>query len=211
MMDDNITGFTTVAGEASDRFEEKRSVFIGSVAPVKTEAEAIEFIRRKRKEYSDAKHNVYAYIISAEGVARYSDDGEPQGSAGMPVLDTLKKSGVTDICAVVTRYFGGTLLGVGGLVRAYSKATSIALSAAGVVTYEKYRVYELKCGYSAYQRYISELQKAEAIVDDTLFESDVIIKFAVKKKESDKLVRKICEISAGKETPVCTGERFDCR
>ena len=116
---------TTLGREASAEFEEKKSVFIGHAKPVSTEEEALAFIKAKKAEFSDARHNVWAYRLRGDVVMRCSDDGEPQGSAGVPVLDTLKKSGVSDAVIVVTRYFGGILLGAGGLVRAYSHTAKL--------------------------------------------------------------------------------------
>ena len=110
--------YKTVRKNAQDQFVEKRSRFIGYACPVQTEQEALDFITSKKSEHWDASHNVYAYILR-DGTMRFSDDGEPQGTAGMPVLDVLRKSGVTDVVTVATRYFGGILLGGGGLVRAY--------------------------------------------------------------------------------------------
>ena len=140
--------YTTLAGEGSDEFEEKRSIFIGHAKHVTSEDEAMEFIKSKKKEYSDATHNCWAYLLKGGIVARYSDDGEPQGTAGVPMLEAIRKSGVEDCVVVVTRYFGGILLGAGGLVRAYSHGTSVALAAAKVVTYEKYTEMQLDCSYS---------------------------------------------------------------
>ena len=117
------TSYKTVQQEASDEFVEKRSRFIGYCKPVTTEEEALEFINRIKSKHWDARHNVYAYCLREGQIKRYSDDGEPQGTAGMPVLDVLLKSELTDLVVVVTRYFGGILLGTGGLVRAYSDAT----------------------------------------------------------------------------------------
>ena len=121
----------TVRQSAQAEFEEKKSLFIGHVMRCDTEEEAQAFIKSIKKEYADATHNVSAYLMQGDIIARYSDDGEPQGTAGMPVLDVIRKSGVRNICVVVTRYFGGTLLGAGGLVRAYSHAAAIAIEADG--------------------------------------------------------------------------------
>ena len=125
-----ITSYKTTEKEAQDEFVEQRSRFIGYVRPVKTEEEALAFIEEKKKQHWDARHNVYAYVLREGGIQRYSDDGEPHGTAGVPTLDVLLKSGVTDVCVVVTRYFGGILLGAGGLVRAYTKSAKLALEAA---------------------------------------------------------------------------------
>lgn len=126
--------YFTVKREASAEFEEKKSVFIGHVKRVHNEDEAKEFISKVKGLHKEARHNVYAYIIGVnKGVQRYSDDGEPQGTGGIPVLEVLKKSDLTDIVVVVTRYFGGILLGTGGLARAYSKGASLAIGESGVV------------------------------------------------------------------------------
>ena len=114
--------YTTLAREAEAEIMEKRSRFIATVKPVETEAEALAFLEGLRKTYWDATHNVYAYILEENNIMRYSDDGEPSGTAGLPVLDMLKKEGLTNLIVVVTRYFGGILLGTGGLVHAYSKS-----------------------------------------------------------------------------------------
>ncbi len=203
--------FTTIEHEASAEFEERRSLFIGYAVPVKSAEEAMEFIKQKKKEHADATHNVFAYILEDGRIAKYSDDGEPQGTAGMPVLDTIRKSGVDGACVVVTRYFGGILLGAGGLVRAYSHAAKIALDAANIITYEKYDVFELVCGYSEYQKYLPLLSSFGAVIDSTDFGVDVKLIFAIKNNLSNDLCTKISEISYGKYTPVKNGERFDYR
>lgn len=201
--------YTTLAGEGSDEFEEKRSLFIGHAKHVTSEEEAMEFIKSKKKEYSDATHNCWAYLLKGGIVARYSDDGEPQGTAGVPMLEAIRKSGVNDCVVVVTRYFGGILLGAGGLVRAYSHGTSIALAAAKIVTYEKFAEYELSCSYSDYQKYSVMLPTFGAIVDGTDFSDKVIIRFAVKMTVTCALENKITEMSGGRDKPERLGERFD--
>ena len=201
--------YTTLAGEGSDEFEEKRSLFIGHAKHVTSEEEAMEFIKSKKKEYSDATHNCWAYLLKGGIVARYSDDGEPQGTAGVPMLEAIRKSGVSDCVVVVTRYFGGILLGAGGLVRAYSHGTSIALGAAKIVTYEKYAEYSLSCTYSDYQKYSVILPTFGAIIDDTDFSDKVLVRFAVKETVVDKLELKITEMSGGRDKPERLGERFD--
>ena len=201
--------YTTLAGEGSDEFEEKRSIFIGHAKHITSEDEAMEFIKAKKKEYSDATHNCWAYLLKGGIVARYSDDGEPQGTAGVPMLEAIRKSGVEDCVVVVTRYFGGILLGAGGLVRAYSHGTSVALAAAKVVTYEKYTEMQLDCSYSEYQKYSVILPTFGAIIDDTDFSDKVVIRFAVKETVVDKLILKITEMSGGRDKPEKTGERFD--
>ena len=124
--------YKTVREFAFDEFVEKKSRFIGHIAPVSTEEEAIAFINEMRAKYRDATHNVYAYSLRENQIKRASDDGEPQGTGGVPVLNVLNGNGLVDVCCVVTRYFGGTLLGVGGLVRAYAEGAKIAVAAADI-------------------------------------------------------------------------------
>lgn len=203
--------YTTLAGEGADEFEERKSLFIGHAKHITTESEAMEFVKQKKKEYSDATHNCWCYLLKGGIVARYSDDGEPQGTAGVPMLDTVRKSGVCDAVVVVTRYFGGILLGAGGLVRAYSHGAKIALDAAKIVTYEKYTELSLSCSYSDYQKYAVILPTFNAIIDGTDFSDKVIVKFAIKEIFVKSLTDKITEMSGGKDSPVRTGERFDYR
>lgn len=203
--------YVTVRREAHVEFEEKRSLFIGHALHVESEDEALAFIKQIKKQYSDATHNCFAYMIKGGIVARYSDDGEPQGTAGMPMLETIRKSGVCDVCVVVTRYFGGILLGAGGLVRAYSHSTAIAIEGAEVVTYEPYSIFELRCGYSEYQKYANLLAQTGAITDDTEFAADVVVRFAIKREKAPSLLQKINEIGYGRDVPKELGERFDCR
>ena len=203
--------YTTLAGEGEAEFIEKKSVFIGHAAPVRSEEEAQAFVKKYRNQYMDARHNVWAYLMKGEIVARYSDDGEPQGTAGVPVLDTIRKSGVTDAAVVVTRYFGGILLGAGGLVRAYSHTARLALEAAKIITYEQYDVLELNCSYSDYQRYSAELPRFGAVIDDTVFTDRVTLSFAVKSTVTEGLFLRIREMSGGRDEAILRGKRFDYR
>jgi uncharacterized YigZ family protein len=201
--------YTTLAREASAQFEEKRSLFIGYAKPTTTEEEAQEFIAKIRQKHKDATHNVFGYSMKGGILARYSDDGEPQGTAGMPVLDVIRKSGVDDATVVVTRYFGGILLGAGGLVRAYAAAAKMALDAAGIVSYESYTELSLTCSYSDHQKLSAELPKFAAILDDTIYADNVTLKFAVKDEIADAVMGKIREMSGGKLMPTVLGHRFD--
>ncbi len=203
--------YVTVAQEAHVEFEEKRSLFIGHAIHVDTEEEALDFIKQIKKKYSDATHNCFAYLLKGGILARYSDDGEPQGTAGVPMLETIRKSGVNDVCVVVTRYFGGILLGAGGLVRAYSHSTAIAIEGAEVVTYEPYNEYELVCGYSEYQKYSNILTNCCAVIDSTDFGAEVTVRFAVKRSAADTVLQKISETGYGRDIPKAKGERFDFR
>ncbi len=203
--------YTTLKGCGSDEFEEKRSLFIGHAAHVTSEEEALDFVKKIKKQYPDATHNCWGYLLRGGIIARYSDDGEPQGTAGVPLLDTIRKSGVTDAAVVVTRYFGGILLGAGGLVRAYSHGAKIALEAAEIITYEKYDVYTLVCSYSDYQKYSVILASFGAVIDATDFTDTVRVDFAIKSTESERLLLKITETSAGRDRAEKIGERFDYR
>ena len=202
--------YLTVKNETTAEYEEKRSRFIGHVRPVKTVEQAEEFIREIRAKHYAARHNVYAYLLSG-GYAKYSDDGEPQGSAGVPVLECIKKAGVTDLCVVVTRYFGGILLGTGGLVRAYTKTAAAALEAAGVAVLEAFSELYFECPYPDYQRVLYELAGFGAIIDGTEYAECVKIRFAVKKPVTDRVCETLLAISAGKIRPEKTGERYDSR
>lgn len=193
---------------AKVEFTEKKSLFIGFSTSVKNEEEALNIIKQKKKEYSDATHNVYAYVIG-ESIARYSDDGEPQGTAGMLVLNSIRMSGITDVLVVVTRYFGGILLGAGGLVRAYSTSASMALEAGGVSVYESYSVFNVICSYSDYGKLNTELSNFNAIVDKADFGADVVIDFAIKEEVTSSFLEKIIEAFAGRVIPNLLGHRID--
>lgn len=203
--------YTTIAGEGQAEYEDRKSVFIGHAMPVKSEEDAVRYIKNIRHKYSDARHNVHAFIIGNGTVSRSNDDGEPSGSAGVPVLDVIRKSGITDVCIVVTRYFGGILLGTGGLVRAYSAAAKAAIENAGIVTYEQYTVMRLDCGYSEYQKISNELARVGAIIDSSDFGAAVTVVFAVKSGVADGICNVIRELSAGKTIPEKISVRFDFR
>ena len=202
--------YDTILEAAEDEFVEKRSRFICAIAPVTTPEEAMAFISARREEHYDARHTVYAYILK-DGVCRYSDDGEPQGTGGQPALEVLKRSGLVDVCVAVTRYFGGILLGAGGLVRAYSHSAVLAINEAEVVVYEPYCEYCLVCGYSEYQKYSNILGIEKAVIDSTDFGAEVTVRFAVKKTQAERILAKISESGFGRDVPQLCGERFDCR
>ena len=203
--------YITVKGYGEARFEEKKSVFIGYCDRVTTEEEALAFVKRIKEKHKDATHNCYGYVMKGGILCRYSDDGEPQGTAGKPILDMLVKSGVDDVCVVVTRYFGGTLLGTGGLVHAYSQGAKIAVEAAGIAQFENYVVLKVACSYADYQRIGLELERFDAIIDATDYSDSVAVQFAVKKQFADEISRKISEITSGKSIPEKIEERFDAK
>ncbi len=189
--------YLTVHGEAADEFVEKKSRFIGSCRPVKSEEEALEFIAALKTKYWDASHNVYAYSIRETGVQRFSDDGEPQGTAGIPVLDTLKKSGITDVVVVATRYFGGILLGGGGLIRAYSHTASIALAAAGKVIMRECLLLSVSCDYSLYGRVQGVVPECGGVIDDTEFLENITVRFHLAPEELGRLEKRLADATAG--------------
>ena len=189
--------YKTVRNEACDEFTEKRSRFIGYCKPVTTEQEATDFINEKRSKHWDARHNVYAYSLREGNIKRYSDDGEPSGTAGMPVLDVILKNEVYDVCIVVTRYFGGVLLGTGGLVRAYSQAAKLALEAGGVVVMENCAVCSLECTYNQYGKVSSLVQELSSGLDGTEYGSGVVLKFHIKPDTLPALQKKLADATAG--------------
>ena len=200
--------YKTVSREASAEFTEKRSKFIGYCKPVKTESEAIEFINQKRSEHWNATHNVYAYSLREGNIKRYSDDGEPSGTAGMPTLDVIVKNDIYDVCVVVTRYFGGILLGTGGLVRAYSQGAKVGLEASGVVIMENCLICSVKCSYNQYGKVSSLIMDIGAEVDDTIFESDVLVKFHIKPELLPALNNKLADATCGEVQVIEDGEQY---
>ena len=210
-MSDEAKIYTTVKHDGEAEFEEKRSTFIGYARRVTSAEEATDFIKSIKKKHPDARHNCSAYLLAGGMTARYSDDGEPQGTAGMPILETIRKSGAEDVCIVVTRYFGGILLGAGGLTRAYAHAASIALEAAEIVTYEEYHEFVLVSSYSEYQHYSALLGNTGAIIDDTVYDERVTLKYAMKPDDAEAFSLKIVELSGGKNRPEKIGMRFDAK
>lgn len=201
--------YKTVLKNASDEFVEKRSRFIGYCKPVTTEQEAIDFINEKRSEHWNATHNVYAYSLREGNIKRYSDDGEPSGTAGMPVLDVITKNEIFDVVVVVTRYFGGVLLGTGGLVRAYSQGAKIALEAGEVALMQNCYMCSCKCAYNQYGRVSSLIMGIGGNVDDTVFESDVVLKFHISPDLFNSLNKKLADATAGEvELEICEEKFF---
>lgn len=175
--------------------------------PVQTEQDALDFITSKKSEHWDASHNVYAYILR-DGTMRFSDDGEPQGTAGMPVLDVLRKSGVTDVVTVATRYFGGILLGGGGLVRAYSHTASIALQAAQIITMRECLLLSLTCDYGRYGRVASLVPECGGVTDDTVFEEKVTVKFHLAPELLGAFRKKLADATNGQVDVTEDGKKF---
>ena len=203
-----MTKYITVKEYGEDEFVEKRSRFIGYCKPIKTQDEATEFINEIRSKHWDATHNVYAYILSDGQIMRYSDDGEPQGTAGVPVLDVIKKMGIVDVVVVVTRYFGGIMLGAGGLVRAYSHGASIALAAASPVTMRLCKECSVMCTYNQYGKVSSLIPGVGGVIDDSDFGEGVEIFFHIPEEDFGKLKKELADATSGEVQAVSEKERF---
>ena len=200
--------YKTVNEFAFDELIEKRSRFIGYCKPVSTQDEAIAFINEIKSKHWDARHNVYAYVIKDEGVSRYSDDNEPQGTAGIPVLDAIRKRDITDCVVVVTRYFGGVLLGAGGLVRAYSAAAKLAIDAAGEREMIMCSVCELSCSYTMYGKMPSLISKFGGCIDDSSFTDDVSLVFHLPEDNLPAFNKALSEESSGNYQAAETDKKF---
>lgn len=200
--------YKTVKSENNDEFVEKRSRFIGYCRPAATEQEALDYINKIRSKHWDATHNVYAYIIRETGVKRCSDDGEPQKTAGVPVLDVLEKNGLTDVVVVVTRYFGGIMLGAGGLVRAYSHGSRIAVEAAGIIAMRECLLCNVSCSYSQYGKIAALVPECAGVIDDTKFTDVVSISFHISEEERKRLDKEIAEATGGTVKTEKSGSKF---
>ena len=200
-----MTGYLTAAGYGEAEYEDKHSRFIGHVAPVSSEAEARRFIDGIRRQYSDATHNVFAYILREGNVLRWSDDGEPGGTSGQPTLSVLQGAGLSDVCCVTTRYFGGILLGSGGLVRAYSNAARLALAAAGTARMTPWRKGAFGCSYARYDRLRHMLEDRGARIEDTSFGASVEIVFSAPEGQFETMETVLRDATAG-EAEVLPGE-----
>ena len=204
-----MDSYKTIKERASFEYEEKKSVFIGDAAPVSTEAEALAFVEMIKKKYPDAKHHVYAYVIRENHTARFTDDGEPQGTAGMPTLDVIRKNECTDMVIVVTRYFGGTLLGTGGLVRAYTQAAIGALNRGVPVIYDIYSTVKITLSYSDHGRVGQVLSETGFVIDDTLFAANVEVIGRIKASNVELLSSRIIETTSARAQIEEIERKFD--
>lgn len=200
--------YTTILDRAEDEFVERKSRFIGAIAPVETEEEALDFIAQIKHQHRDATHNTYAYVLK-NGVKRYSDDGEPQGTAGVPMLDCLEKEELVDVAVVVTRYFGGILLGAGGLVRAYSHGAKIAVDAASRKLMTTCVLLGMEFDYSFYGKINYILPKYVCRVEESDFGALVQMKVLFRQTEVDAFLKEVTELSAALVVPQVLEERFD--
>ncbi|MEA4833096.1 MAG: YigZ family protein [Oscillospiraceae bacterium] len=200
--------YITAAKEASAEFTEKKSVFISYIKPIDTEADARGFISEVSEKNNNATHNVFAYVNRTGNAVRCSDAGEPSGTAGAPVLEVIKREGLFGAAIVVTRYFGGILLGAGGLVRAYSRAAGLAIEAAGKAVFEKYLTVDVPCDYSLSGKLKYEFEKRGYAVSDTVFGELVTFRVLCPERGFEAFSLFLADISGGRISPRVTGEKF---
>ena len=194
-------------GYGEDEFVEKKSRFIGRVWPVETEEEALARIAEMKKQHYDATHNCWAYVLKS-GAMRFSDDGEPGGTAGNPMMMVLQKENIYNVCCVVTRYFGGTLLGAGGLVRAYTKGAKIAIDAAGKSMKRVWSVLYIPCPYTYYERVKLEAETFEGVIRDTQFGAEVELEILVAQPKAQAFLDKILDMTAGTVEGLETAQEY---
>ena len=194
--------FKTVKKPSSAVLIEKKSKFIASVCPVSCEEDALSFLKSVKSQYPDASHHVYAYIIDDNNIFRYSDDGEPGGTAGMPVLDTIRKEDIVDVIVVVTRYFGGTLLGTGGLVRAYTASAQKGINEAGIIKRALCNIIMICADYTLVGKIQYKISSDNLILNDTLYENDVKFFVCCLPENTNKLTEEITDLTNGRAS--CT-------
>ena len=201
--------YKTFMRRASDEFIVNKSRFIGYGCPCETEEEALAFLNEIRNRHRDATHNCYAYIIGANmGVMRYSDDGEPGGTAGMPIIEVMKARGVTNCAVVVTRYFGGVLLGAGGLVRAYSQGAAAAVNACGVGVMHPTARYMVEIPYPMLSRVDYFLNSEPVLVEDKSFAAAVTYTLVVRTADEEGFIARLVDLSEGKIEPLRAEEVY---
>lgn len=204
----DFTEYYVPAGFGEAEVIEKKSKFIGRVWSVASDEDAQSKINEMREKHRDATHNVYAYIIRNGSLMRYSDDGEPQGTSGLPVLGVFRNAGIHDVCCVVTRYFGGTLLGTGGLARAYSHTATLALDRAGISIVRKCLRALFTCPYGIYESILRELEMIGASVSDTKYGEVIEMTVLLPESSGEAFNNRLRELSAGKITAEILGEEF---
>ena len=188
-------------------FTEKRSTFIGHVWPVETEEEARARIDETRKKYHDARHNCWCYLIK-DGPVRYSDDGEPQGTAGQPMLNVFQKEKVVNVCCVATRYFGGVLLGAGGLVRAYTQSAKDALDAAGISVVRRWVAMEVPCSYARFEEVRRTVLRFGGVEEDIDYGADVLLSVLIPEERAAEFSAHLVDATAGTIEAMEAGEAF---
>ena len=194
--------------EAETEMIEKRSRFIGHIWRVESEEEARMHIEATKKKYHDARHNCWCYVIREGNILRYSDDGEPQGTAGQPMLNVFQREEVTNVCCVVTRYFGGILLGAGGLTRAYGGTAKLALNEAGISRMRLWASLAVPCSYSLYERMRLLVEQCGGVITDTDFGTDVVITVTLPAEDVDAFSAQVTELTAGSVEPLLLEKVF---
>lgn len=200
--------YKTIIGTASAEFTEKRSRFIGYVSHVETKAQADEFINKIKAENYNAAHNVFAYVLRDGMIKKYSDNGEPQGTAGIPVLDVIEREELTDCVVVATRYFGGILLGAGGLVRAYSHTAKIAVDVGTIVTMSECDCLKIECDYNFYGMLARITQEYGGVIDNVDYTDKVTVCLHLKQNITENYMNKVVDLSLGKFRATVTGTVF---
>lgn len=200
--------YKTVSKFGRDSFSEKKSNFIASVSPVETEDAAIEFINKIRSEYHDARHNVYAYVIDENNISRYSDDGEPQGSAGIPVLNVIQKENLTNVVVVVTRYFGGILLGTGGLARAYGQSAKLGIDAAAVTQKTLCDIVSIESDYNLAGKIQYKTAAAGYSPEETVYSENVVFTVCIRRSDTQKFINEITNITNARAVCSIIGEKY---
>ena len=195
-------------GQAQAELVEKRSRFIGQVFAVEDEVQARLCIEAVKKKHYDARHNCWCYRLHGAGTERYSDDGEPQGTAGQPMLSVFQREGVENVCCVVTRYFGGVLLGAGGLVRAYTQAAKAALDAAGISVVRPWLEVAVPCPYALFERVKLEVSAHGGVLEETEYAADVTVRALLPTDKLNSFTEKLAELGAGGMAPTVCGEVF---
>ena len=202
-----MTEYLIPTGPGGGELVEKRSRFLGRVWPVEGEEEARAYIEETRKRRYDARHNCWCWRLK-DGPERYSDDGEPQGTAGQPMLNVFQREEVTNVCCVVTRYFGGVLLGAGGLVRAYTQAAKLALDDAGISVVRRWVEVSVPCPYALFERMKQEVEGAGGVLGDVEYAADVTVKALLPEGAAEAFSARVTELTAGRVSAAVTGERF---
>ncbi len=202
--------YRTISRSSDILIVEKKSRFIGNAFPVSSEEEALERLSEIKKKYPDARHHVYAYVIDENNIFRYTDDGEPSGTAGMPVLDTIRKSDIVDVLVVVTRYFGGTLLGTGGLVHAYSRAAGEALKMAEIVNRSLCSIVSVRCSYNISGKLQHMITNGGYILKDAVYDDAVTLYACCETENTERFIDEITDASnAGAKCSVLGNEYID--
>ena len=202
-----MTEYYIPTGPSETEFVEKRSRFLGHVWPVDSEEEARTRIEETKKRHYDARHNCWCYILK-DGPVRYSDDGEPQGTAGQPMLNVFQREGVVDVCCVVTRYFGGILLGAGGLVRAYTQSAKDALDAAGISVVRRWVAMEVPCTYAQFEGVRREVAAFGGVVEHIDYGADVLLSALLPEERAEEFAAHVLDASAGTVEVLEAGEQF---